>query len=327
LQLDSNVPCAHRPTGTSLSDSWAASGGRLPLRLDVYFDEISDIDDEPILTPFRSSPGAMLSLRPLSENARFVGLHGLTHVPVQAGAARLSPVPYARSSKMQSLRFWLDFGCARHHDVELDAGRVFFFADAWHRHGGSSASTRGCSALRPLATREGAAVTDLGDGSRLACILSESLDLARHALQILEQKVTSLEESTRALKAEATRSDRIWRQLQIFAEERMLADRILNAKIELSRRRSELPADQHDGVVSGGVGCCSLALARKGTICIRRRRPAPFGFLKVGVPIPRDVYEQVGTFTMRPCEAQPSAPSSKRGSGVHQSAAAAAGDP
>ena len=70
-----------------MPETWAASGARLPLHLDLRFEEPSmdqsnNVEDEPILTPFKTPdadatpPLAAKPLAPVS----FVGMEGEQHV-------------------------------------------------------------------------------------------------------------------------------------------------------------------------------------------------------------------------------------------------------
>ena len=129
-----------REEGAQMPETWAASGARLPLRLDARFDAATDepIDKEceKCLSPFgptsAAGPPTRLAMNPIAAHANFIGLHGEEHVAVRAGAAFLTPVPFARRSGMHHLRFCLELGeHAQHHDVELDPGELYFFADAW----------------------------------------------------------------------------------------------------------------------------------------------------------------------------------------------------
>ena len=244
-----------REDDTRMPEDWAMSGARMRLSLDARFQDLAGVpaDREPIISPFNRD-GAQMLLLPLEGNARFVGMNGLEHVPVEAGQADLTPVPSAMAK--QSLRFWLDVEAgASHRDVSLPpACRLFFFMDAWE---------------------------------------PDLLDRATAKFQALEQKVTALQTRADRLRADATTSP-----AHLFRsgyEWSTMGEELLNSRLELKRCRDEMPEEQ-----GTEAGHSLLTVARQGVVSIRRKRPAQFGFLPVELPIPRVVYEPIGTFSMRP---------------------------
>ena len=92
------------------------------------------------------------------------------------------------------------------------------------------------------------------------------------------------------------------RLLMLLNEQSESHTAMMELKRELYRRSSEMPAtgdaqDDDDLLVKHGP----LKISSRGTVCIERWRTAgPFGWLNVDLPIPRRVYETVGTFSMRP---------------------------
>ena len=252
---------AHAP------ESWGASGARLPLRLDVSFAELTedihcDKDCERELRPYPMCDDAqLLSLHPLDATARFIGVQGEQRVPITVGPACLTRIPYATCSGMYSLRFCLEVAeSVKHHDVELPAGQLFFYANAWERE-----------------------------------MLSES----EAGEAKLKASIRLLQERSESLAEEATSGGvNPLRQLQILGERQQIFETVYGKKMELHGLQRERPDKGHGTILHNGPG--SLAIGQSGSLCIRRYRKAPFGWLKVELPFPRVVHDKVGTFTMRP---------------------------
>ena len=110
----------------------------------------------------------------------------------------------------------------------------------------------------------------------------------------------SLEERIASLQQEAANGPDLLRRLRKFRERQQAVEKLWGRRASLRRRRAELPAAPTRVRPDGPS---RLAVGESGDVCIKRWRTAPFGWLKVEAPIPRLVYEKVGTFTMRPAQA------------------------
>ena len=89
-----------------------------------------------------------------------------------------------------------------------------------------------------------------------------------------------------------------WLRMRSFHDQQDIREYRFIAELERKRRRSELPPTELQNPVPGP---CGTAVARRGLICVKRQwQTAPFGFLKLELPIPRTMYEMVGTFELRP---------------------------
>lgn len=242
--------------------AWAASGARLPLKLEAQFEELGDDSPElePILVPYADAGQRSWRLRPLS-SAKFIGMHGQERVPVSAGAAAVTPIPFATQCGKHAVRFWLDFERMRHHDVELPASRLFFFANAW-------------------------------DGPRLETSLDEAKSLEKRVASLERRKVVLDEQLARAAPRHPGR------MLRLLNERRIVRDDLWSTTLALGQwRASDVLPEADEDIVR--LPQTELALASKGLICIKQLRCGPFGWLKVRLPIKRTFYEVVGTFTMR----------------------------
>ena len=120
------------------------------------------------------------------------------------------------------------------------------------------------------------------------CWNAASLAATQQRMQTLEKTIASLE----AQLATAMPWLEPWR----WPERSHLTNLLWDAKAELMRRRNEVP-DNQAGSRAGPDG---LLVAQQGTIALKRRRHAPFGWLQVELPIEREVYETVGTFSISP---------------------------
>ena len=88
-----------------------------------------------------------------------------------------------------------------------------------------------------------------------------------------------------------------------FGRSQAAREELLQLKLERYRRKDELPAEGSPHTpMHGEAGAPrpNLAIASRGTVYMKRYRRAPFGWLKVELPMPREVLEELGTFEMRP---------------------------
>ena len=127
-----------REDGARMPSEWGASGRRLRLQVDVRFHE-DDAENtefaeaERTIVPYEKTCLSRMACDPLSK-ASYVTTDGEQTLPVMAGAGALTLIPYAKEEGRHTLRFWLDTGMTgRIGDVELPAGRLFFFYDCWDR--------------------------------------------------------------------------------------------------------------------------------------------------------------------------------------------------
>ena len=118
-----------RERGTWMPDSWASSGARLSIPLDVTFSE------SPMTTPSWDKPAEAM-LGPIKDTkmcfcrgGSFVGPAG--EVPVECTGGAWSSTPTGRCGE-SILRFYLDFpNGAERNDVTLPPGRLFFNSACW----------------------------------------------------------------------------------------------------------------------------------------------------------------------------------------------------
>ena len=279
-----------REDGAQMPEQWGVSGARLPLSLDVCFEALdrpsSEHEEESVLVPFPQEEQLHFRLRPLTP-AKFISMRGEEHVPVKAmGAANIAPVPYATTSGMHTVRWWLDFeAVAEKQDVELPCGRIFFFTRGWDA----------------------------------ALVEAQAREFTR-----LEEELVSLQARDATCDEEIPSGANDYMQAyRLMNEKRQLRNDLWACKVALSSLRSKLPGGEIDrelstsmttarrpespmpplGGCNGALGTVrgdgDLAIMLQGTVAIKRRRRASFGWLKVPLPVPRLVYETIGTFSMR----------------------------
>ena len=127
------------------------------------------------------------------------------------------------------------------------------------------------------------------------CWEREMMDESTAKLRQIEEQIEDLE--ARSAEVERAATTDAWRRMRSFHDQEEIRELRFIAELERKFRRAELPKEPQDPV----AGPCGTAVARRGLICVKREwRSSPFGFLKVELPIPRTMYESVGTFELRP---------------------------
>ena len=171
-----------REPGSSMPESWAASGARFFLQTQVEFGDGAGDESEPFLGRGRT-PRLVTA-----ETAAFTGVGGRREVAVGSGAWVL-----ARDRAPAVLRFWLDFSDAT--DVEsrgvaLPAEKLYFTASAFDMDDVAAARRD----LLPANQKRAAAqseVDEVREGSNLFALAKkmDALAAAQSAVERVEERL------------------------------------------------------------------------------------------------------------------------------------------
>jgi hypothetical protein len=171
-----------REPGSSMPESWAASGARFFLQTQVEFDDGTGDESEPFLGRGRA-PRCVTA-----ETAAFTGVGGRREVAVGSGAWVL-----ARDRAPAVLRFWLDFSDATDVDsrgVALPAEKLYFTASAFDADDVADARRDLLPANQKRAAAQ-AEVDEVREGPNLFALAKkmDALAAAQSAVERVEERL------------------------------------------------------------------------------------------------------------------------------------------
>lgn len=245
----------------SMPDDWALSGAALPLGLDVQF----------------------------GENTMEQAAHEeILHPSRSSGAVNME------LNTLESVASFI--GMHGQQEVDVKGGEAHLALVDYGKRSGTHS-------LRFWLDLEGGVThhdIELKPDERLFffsnCWDRELLDDSTAQLQQIDEQIEALE--ARSTEVERAATTDAWLRMRSFHDQQDIREYRFIAELERKRRRSELPPTELQNPVPGP---CGTAVARRGLICVKRQwQTAPFGFLKLELPIPRTMYEMVGTFELRP---------------------------